>query len=386
MNSTKHSRYALTIPVALAILMIANPVMAASLMGSKAVRLDLLSSVTYDGSATAISISTPLTSLAFGSTGSLVGNGLAAGGLLYEDPTMVQTQFANAETLLSVAMGSGGQAESQAAVGDVDLLPGTAYEVTADFVMSTVYSTLSGSSGYSDINNLQVAGMPVTVTGAPNQVVDVLGLATLVINEQTPTSNGMVVNALDLSTVGGVQVLVSSVSASVSSLSLGLSPGSSAVQVGHSSFIQPMHAIITCPDFVTGGGWITVTDGSGNDKGTFGFVAGCKNGGTNPRGNLEYHDHDNPAFFNVKATSVDFYSDCGAGSSPNCRTFSGDAEVNHVSGYRYECTVQDNGEPGKGSDLFVIQVFQNGVQVYSSLDAGSNGVLGGGNIKLHTSG
>src|SRR2546422_364195 len=195
MNSTKHSRYALTIPVALAILMIANPVMAASLMGSKAVRLDLLSSVTYDGSATAISISTPLTSLAFGSTGSLVGNGLAAGGLLYEDPTMVQTQFANAET---------------------------------------------------------------------------------------PTSNGMVVNALDLSTVDGVQVLVSSVSASVSSLSLGLSPGSSAVQVGHSSFIQPMHAIITCPDFVTGGGWITVTDGSGNDKGTFGFVAGCKNGGTNP--------------------------------------------------------------------------------------------------------
>src|SRR5439155_143108 len=59
-----------------------------------------------------------------------------------------------------------------------------------------------------------------------------------------------------------------------------------------------------CVDFTTGGGWVKPPP----NKGTFGFVAGYKNGGTNPRGNLEYHDHTSA--INVHSQDVLYYN-CG---------------------------------------------------------------------------
>src|SRR5207245_4362824 len=115
---------------------------------------------------------TPLNSLSVGATGPLD----PTGGWVNAPMTEVQTDLADAGLLVSVAMGSGQQAESEAAVGSLVLLPGTAYNVTADFAMSRAFATCSGVSGDTSIANLQVAGVPVTVTGAPNQVVDVLGV------------------------------------------------------------------------------------------------------------------------------------------------------------------------------------------------------------------
>jgi len=308
-----------------------------------------------------------------------------SGGEIDATPVSAQTQYADAQVLLSVTMGSGSKAESQAAIANAVLLPGTTDQVTADFLMSESVATCAGTSGFSEIANLQVAGQPVTVTGQPNQVFSVPGVLTLVIDEQITTSNGITVNALDLTTVGGIQVIVASAesditcaasttsTSSTSSTSVSTSTETSTVTSTITSTVtstatstSSATSTIQSPhDFVTGGGWIQVS----GDKGSFGFVAGYKGHDPSPSGNLEYNDHG--IGMQVKATDVLSY-----GGSGNTRTFSGDAEINGQSGFTYTVTVQDNGEPGAGQDTFSIQL-SNG---YSA-----SGILGGGNIEIHAS-
>ncbi len=68
----------------------------------------------------------------------------------------------------------------------------------------------------SDIANLFFAGIPVVVTGEPNQIVDVPGVGTLVVNEVILMNNRRCqdddyeVNALDLLLADGGRVVVSS--------------------------------------------------------------------------------------------------------------------------------------------------------------------------------
>jgi hypothetical protein len=121
---------------------------------------------------------------------------------------------------------------------------------------------------------------------------------------------------------------------------------------------------------VTGGGWIAVPGG----KGTFGFVAGFKDHSFTPSGHLTYIDH--PAGAKVQSTDVTTYTL----DAPNQRTFRGDCNFNGASGYSYSATVQDNGEPGKGNDMFSISVYDSSSNlVYSAPMT----LLGGGNIEIH---
>ena len=57
--------------------------------------------------------------------------------------------------------------------------------------------------------------VPVAVTGQPNQQVEILGVATLIINEQTATASSIVVNALHLILAGGGEVILSSASSAI---------------------------------------------------------------------------------------------------------------------------------------------------------------------------
>jgi len=357
---------------------------------------------TFSGRAFDVSVQAPLVSLTLVDTGQLP----PSGGEIDANPVSVQTQYADAQALLSVTMGSGSRAESQAAIADAVLLPGTADQVTADFVMSESVATCTGTSGFSDIANLQVAGQVETVTGQPNQVVTVPGVLTLVINEQITTSNGITVNALDLTTFGGIHVIVASaesdISCAAATTSTSSSTSTSSTACSTATVTTTVTSTVTTTvtatstsstsststssttststvsstssststvqsphDFVTGGGWIQVS----GDKGNFGFVAGYKDHNTSPSGNLEYNDHGTA--MDVKATDVLSY-----GGSGNTRTFSGDAEVNGQAGFTYTVTVQDNGEPGAGHDTFSIQL-SNGY--------GASGILGGGNIEIHAS-
>ena len=300
------------------------------------------STTTFSGRAFAVSATTPLTgTVTFADTGELP----SQGGEIDATVLSVQTQQAQAEVLLSVTMGFDQHAESRAAVADVTLLPGTQNQITADFLDAHSLATCTGASGGSEIANLQVAGQQITMTGQPNQTVSVPGVLTLIINEQMTSSSGgtqsITVNALDLTLLNGIRVIVSSAH---SDINCGIS--------------QPIPK-----DFMTGGGYIIVNGGRDN----FGFVAGLKPGKTTVSGQLNYIDHSSGA--HVKSIDVTSYSGSGV-----CRTFSGPGTVNGQS-VTFTANACDNAEPGRGSDTFSIQL-SNG---YSA-----SGVLAGGNIKFHT--
>src|SRR2546425_4208220 len=229
----------------------------------------------FSGRAFAVSVQTPVTNtLTFADTGQLS----PSGGEIDATLLSVQTSFANANVLLATTMGFDGTAESQAAIADLTLLPGSADQITADFLISESTATCTSVSGFSDIANLQLAGKTVTVSSQPNQSVTVPGVLTLVINEQIVTPDSITVNALHLTTIDGIQVIVSSASSDISCPPSTPSPP-------------------VTKDFVTGGGWIPAS----NSKATFGLVAGLKPHDTAPSVNMVYHDHS--AGLDLKATS-----------------------------------------------------------------------------------
>ncbi|MFI7673897.1 choice-of-anchor P family protein [Actinophytocola sp. NPDC049390] len=95
-------------------------------------------------------------------------------------------------------------------VGDVRIgLPGLPV-LTLSGLTSTSASDCDGSTGTVDLE-LTVAGRPVDVGDAPNSTVD-LGVAgaKLVVNEQVTTEDGLTVNAVHLTALGGVDVVLAS--------------------------------------------------------------------------------------------------------------------------------------------------------------------------------
>jgi hypothetical protein len=302
---------------------------------------------TFSGDAFGASITAPVVgSMTFADTGALPSTGGE------RDNHLVAVTFPSgggAAMFDTVTMGFDNTAQSHATTDKVSLslvtLEGTV--ITADFVMANSLATCTATSGpivsgSSDISALVVDGMPIAVTPAPNQVFGpFLGGVIVTVNEQITTPNSITVNALHV-TASGFDIIISSA-----------------------------HSDITCAapcqhvqhDFVTGGGWIPVS----GDKGTFGFVAGHKDGSSMLSGHLTYIDHSTG--MKVHSTDVTSYSV----DALTRRTFGGDTTINGIS-YTYSVTIVDNGEPGAGHDTFSIQV-SNG---YSA-----SGTLGGGNVEIH---
>jgi hypothetical protein len=267
----------------------------------------------------------------------------------------------SADALVATTMGFDSKAQSDAAVATLSLSNIPAIEgftISADFVMAQSIATCAGVSGSSDITNLVIAGVnngnPIAISGSPDQTITAPGGVTVIINEQIDTSGGgtnsITVNALHImdSTIG-LDIIISSAHSDITCAPAGASEAH---------------------DFVTGGGWIPVPGG----KGTFGFVAGFKDHSFTPSGHLTYIDH--PAGAKVQSTDVTTYTL----DAPNQRTFGGDCNFNGASGYTYSATVQDNGEPGNGNDMFSISVYDSSANlVYSAPMT----LLGGGNIEIH---
>ena len=254
------------------------------------------------------------------------------------------------EVLVARTSGANGVAESSASLAEVTVLPGQAAQVTASFVRAESEATCSGTRGHTDVANVTFGPVNVEVTGAPNQKVDLPGVATLIINEQTAsTASGtqeITVNALHLKLATGDEVILSSAHSDINGC-----PG-----------CPPVPA---CHDFITGGGWIDAGGGRAN----FGFNAGFRAGSTTPEVNFNYIDH---AGLKVKATSITRYE---RGATSTSRVFEGEAEVNGTPGYTYRVEVADNGEPGRRTDRLKISLSYNN---YSA-----DGTLEGGNIQLH---
>ena len=251
-----------------------------------------------------------------------------------------------------VAQGNSSSAEASVASASLTVAGNT---VQADLLRSQAQATCDGAgqasvSGSSEVAGLVINNQAITVTGQPNQTVNLPGLK-VVINEQSGSASGkrgdITVNALHVT-------------------AFNLLNGATLADV----VISSAHADISCAacpppvgDFVTGGGWIIKASG---DRANFGVAGGIKNGGF--WGHLTYIDHSSSGF-KVQGTGVTSYDVTG----PASRRISGTAEVDGVPGIGYTVDVTDAGEPGR-DDTFSIRL-TNG---YSA-----SGKLAGGNIQLH---
>src|SRR2546422_612866 len=99
------------------------------------------------------------------------------------------------EVLHAVTIGYPDQIDSEASLAALALnVAGT--NIGADFVMSRALAVADGASGVSNIDGLAINGIPIPVTGDPNQTIGIAG-GVLIINEQQGGSDGtMMVNAL----------------------------------------------------------------------------------------------------------------------------------------------------------------------------------------------
>src|SRR5713101_2870831 len=108
------------------------------------------------------------------------------------------------------------EVDSEAALGDLNLTVG-AVRITADSVLAEASQVLGApSSGRSYIDNLAINGVPIVVTGAPNQTIPIPG-GQVVCNEQTTSQDGTtVVNALHITVNGTADVVISTARVGIS--------------------------------------------------------------------------------------------------------------------------------------------------------------------------
>jgi hypothetical protein len=303
---------------------------------------------TYSGRAYAVFVNTFVTQpLYISDTGELPSSGgFRSDSLLSTRGSPVESLLL-AEVLVASTSGSSGAAHSSASLAEVVVLPGNPAQVTASLIRAETKATCDGVQGSTEIVELTFGGQTIEVTGAPNQIVTIPGIATLVINEQTMTSSGsyreITVNAVHLTVPGIAEVILSSAKSDIDCVPP-IPPG-------------------PCHDFVTGGGMLK----DGNSRANFGFNAGFKPNSVTPDVHFNYIDHSTG--LKMKAASITVYQ----ASSNTSRHFEGTCEIDGLAGYTYSIDVTDNGEPGR-NDLLSISL-SNG---YSR-----SGALAGGNIQLH---
>jgi hypothetical protein len=248
-----------------------------------------------------------------------------------------------AEVLHASTVGQNKESNAEASVANFSLTVG-GNTIAADFLAARARAACGSSgpvtSGGSEIAALTINGQTIAVSGQPNQRVDLVAGAYVIINEQTSTRPGdITVNALHVVIPGVADVIISSA-----------------------------HADVVCGprcaqarDFVTSGGWITGTPTG--SRGNFAVAGGIKNGFW---GHLVFTDHGTG--MKVKGVSITAYEGSG-----DTRHIEGTATVNGQPGFTYEVDVSDRGEPGRNDSLSLR--LSNG---YTAA-----GKLAGGNIQLH---
>lgn len=316
--------------------------------------LTAATSTTFSGDATVLRAAVlGLAPIVVGEAGPLPESGGAAESSLLSVSKDQTGGLLSAEVVHATAVAQGNSSSAEASVASVSLaVAGNA--IQADLLRSQAVATCDGTgqasaSGSSEIAGLVINNQAITVSGQPNQTVNLPGL-TVVINEQSGSASGnrsdITVNALHVTAFDPLS-------------------GQTLADV----VISSAHADISCAacpppvgDFVTGGGWILGPTGG---KATFGVAGGIKNDGF--WGHLTYIDHGTGGV-KVKGTGVTAYEVTG----PISRRISGTAEIDGVSG-TYTVDVTDAGEPGR-NDTFAITL---------STGYSASGTLGGGNIQLH---
>jgi hypothetical protein len=121
-----------------------------------------------------------------------------------------------AEVLSAATYSYPDQVDSQASLANLGLtIAGVTF--TADSVVAEASQVLGAAgTGSSYIDNLAINGVPVTVTGDPNQTIQIPG-GQLILNEQTISSTGgATVNAIHVEINGVADVVIASAAAGIS--------------------------------------------------------------------------------------------------------------------------------------------------------------------------
>jgi hypothetical protein len=118
------------------------------------------------------------------------------------------------KALHATTIGWPDQVASEASLADVALsVAGTV--IGADFVMARALAVLgSAGAGTSNIANLSINGVPIPVSGGPNQTIYIPG-GLVVINQQQTSATSTVVNALHVTVYGVADVVVGSATAGI---------------------------------------------------------------------------------------------------------------------------------------------------------------------------
>jgi hypothetical protein len=117
------------------------------------------------------------------------------------------------EALHAATIGSGDRVGSEASAAGVTVSV-AGIDIGADFLMSRALATAGGVAGASNVEGLSIAGMPIAVTGEPNQTVAIPN-GSVILNEQRISADGITVNALRVIVTGVADVVVASATAGV---------------------------------------------------------------------------------------------------------------------------------------------------------------------------
>ncbi len=176
---------------------------------------------TFGGRAYSAMVTVPLGGTTFlADTGALIASGGAQATAL---PSLSVPGVLAADVPVAAAVGAtyddGPQVNGSTSLADVVVFPGQAAQLSASFVRAQADVSATGVQGRSEIADLTFAGMSIAVTGDANQRVDVFGVGTLIINEQSVTSSplgqAVTVNALHLILATGAEVILSSAGSTI---------------------------------------------------------------------------------------------------------------------------------------------------------------------------
>ena len=168
---------------------------------------------TVSGYATVVQGSVLGTSGSFADTGPLADSSDAREASL---DTLSLPSLLSGEALHAAAIGWPDQAYSEASLGSLAMTV-AGNGIAADFIMARALAVLgSPGTGTSGIDGLSINGAPVAVSGAPNQVIPILG-GRVILNEQQASASGIVVNAVHVIVDGIADVVVASATAGISS-------------------------------------------------------------------------------------------------------------------------------------------------------------------------
>ena len=129
-------------------------------------------------------------------------------------PTGGVPSVLNGEALRAVTVGWLDQVASEASLANLTLMVGGT-GISAAIVLSRVLAVQDApATASSTVGELTVNGIPVAVTGDPNQTISIPG-GRLVINEQTVSASSTTVNALHATVLGVADVVVASATAGI---------------------------------------------------------------------------------------------------------------------------------------------------------------------------